>query len=68
MENLEKEILKTYYAIPLYCGQTQVLTSDKVYYPIHNSHVFMEFGGIEYLKYNYTDSEWAIYLNSKRHK
>ena len=61
---LEKEILTAYYTIPVGNSNTARMISYKVDYITYDYNVFMEFGGVRYLKYNYTESEWHDYVNS----
>lgn len=55
---LEKEILLTYYTLPLYNTYGASLLSYKVDYITYDYNTFMAYGGIRYLKYNYNNDEW----------
>lgn len=59
---LEKEILTVYYTVPLQNHYSASLLSYKVEYITREYNTFMAYGGIKYLKYNYSDQEWAKYV------
>lgn len=61
---LEKEILTQYYSIPLTCRYSAELISYKADYISRDYNTFMSYGGIRYLKYNYTDGEWRKLVKS----
>ncbi len=62
---LEELFLKTYYRIPL-CGTTSCsLLSYQLSYFTENYNIMYGFGGLELVKYNYTDAEWADYVASQ---
>ena len=62
---LEKEILKTYYTIPISYECSGHLISEKINYVTSDYNVFMNFGGIEYITYNYNNIQWDLYTKSK---
>ena len=55
---LEKEILSVYYTVPLYNYYSAALLYNKVDYITDEYNTFMGYGGLKYLKYNYTDKQW----------
>ena len=55
---LEKEVLKVYYSVPLYNDFSASLISYKVDYVTYEYNTFLGYGGIRYMKYNYSDAEW----------
>ncbi len=65
---LEQEILLAYYSVPLYNNFTAQLNSYKIDYVTPDYNTFMGYGGIRYLKYNYTDAEWAAVKDSFNYK
>lgn len=56
---LEEEVLKVYYTVPLYNNYAASLLSYKVDYISYEYNTFMAYGGLKYMKYNYSDAEWA---------
>ena len=60
---LEKEVLSTYYTIPIQNQYSASLISYKVDYITYEYNTFMEFGGIRYLTYNFDDEEWELEVN-----
>ncbi len=59
---LEKEVLKVYYSVPLYNDFSASLISYKVDYITYEYNTFLSYGGIRYMKYNYTDAEWEAHV------
>ena len=59
---MEEEFLKFYYRIPL-CGTTICsLLGYKADYYTWDYNIMYGFGGLELMTYNYSDSEWAVYV------
>ncbi len=56
---LEKEVLTQYYSVPIANKFGASLLSYKVEYITWEYNTFMSYGGIKYMKYNFTDAEWA---------
>ncbi len=56
---LEKQILLTYYSVPVYYTFSASLISFKVDYITYEYNTFMGYGGMKYMKYNFNDAEWA---------
>ena len=64
LAKIEERILLTYDYIPMLQNATMALLSKQVYYVVEEYNPILGRGGIKYLKYNYSDSEWAEYLTS----
>ena len=56
---LEKEVLAMYYTVPIANEFSASLLSFKVDYITYEYNTFMAYGGMKYMKYNFTDAEWA---------
>lgn len=56
---LEEQILKVYYAVPLYNNYSAALRSYKINYMSYEYNTFMAYGGLKYMTYNYSDAEWT---------
>lgn len=65
LAKLEGVLLTTYDYIPLLQNASMSLLSQKLYYVVEEYNPVMGRGGITYLKYNYTDEEWADYVTSQ---
>ena len=48
-----------YYTVPVANEFSASLLSYKVDYITYEYNTFMSYGGIKYMKYNFTDAEWA---------
>ena len=59
---IEGEILKTYNYIPMLQNAGMSLLSKQVFYVVEEYNPIMGRGGIQYMKYNYNDTEWAAYV------
>ena len=62
---IEGEILSTYNYIPMLEDAGMYLLSQQVYYVIEDYNPVMGRGGIQYMRYNYNDEEWAAYVESQ---
>lgn len=62
---LEKEILSVYYTVPIQNHYSSALLSYKVEYITYEYNTFMAYGGIKYMKYNYSDAEWTKFVNQQ---
>ena len=62
---LEKEILLTYYCVPIRNNFSASLLSYKMEYITYEYNTFMGYGGIKYAYFNYDDAEWADYVASQ---
>ena len=62
---LEQLYLEKYYRIPL-CGTTicEILSYKNSYYT-EEYNIMYGFGGLELMKYNYTDEEWTEFISSQ---
>ena len=56
---LEKEVLAMYYTVPIANEFSASLLSYKVDYITYEYNTFMAYGGMKYMKYNFTDAQWA---------
>ena len=63
---LEKEVLAMYYTVPLYNNFSASLLSYKIDYVTYEYNTFMGYGGMKYMKYNYTDGEWAKLVDDQK--
>ena len=59
---MEKEFLAKYYRIPLATSCASFLQSYQLSYYTDVYNVMYDFGGFELLHYNYSDAEWAAYV------
>ncbi len=55
---LEAQVLQMYYTVPMLNSFSASLLSYKVDYITYEYNTFMGYGGLKYMKYNYTDEEW----------
>ena len=62
---IERMILETYDYLPMIQDAGMSLLSKQVYYVVEEYNAIMGRGGIAYLKYNYSDEEWAAYVASQ---
>ena len=62
LAQMEAEVLKQYYSVPYSNSFSATLHSFKIDYVTYTYNTFCGYGGIEYLKYNYSDQEWADYV------
>lgn len=59
---LEENFLKKYYRIPLAGTTVCTMLSYKCSYYTEDYNIMYGFGGLELMKYNYSDQEWADYI------
>ena len=59
---MEREFLAKYYRIPLAASCASFLQSYQLSYYTDNYNIMYGFGGMELVRYNYTDAEWADYV------
>lgn len=64
LAQMEAEVLKQYYSVPYANSFSATLHSYKIDYVTYTYNTFMSYGGIKYMKYNYSDSEWAEYVKN----
>lgn len=62
---IEEQMLLSYNAVPLLQDAGASLLSQQVYYVVEDYNPMMGRGGIAYMKYNYSDAEWADYVASQ---
>ncbi len=63
LAQMEAEVLKQYYTVPYANSFSATLHSFKVDYVTYTYNTFCGYGGIENLKYNYTDEQWKAYVS-----
>lgn len=59
---IETQILGTYNYLPMLQDGSMALLSQQVYYVVEEYNQILGRGGIQYLRYNYDDAEWAAYV------
>ena len=59
---MEEAYLKKYYRIPLASSTLCTMLSYKTSYFTEDYNIMYGFGGLELLRYNYSDQEWAAFL------
>lgn len=62
LARLEYNILNGFRTLPLYVGTDVLLYSKKVNFPTTNANIYAGYGGVRFVTYNYSDSEWTDYL------
>lgn len=65
LSELEKNFLKFYYCIPIYCDATISLDSKRLKYITDEYNSLYGFGGLRFLTYTYSDQEWSDYVKSQ---
>lgn len=65
LAGIEGAILQTYDYIPMLQNAGMSLLSQQVYYVVEEYNAILGRGGIEYLKYNYTEDEWQDYIKEQ---
>jgi len=58
LAQMEAEVLKQAYSIPFQNSYAASMLSFKVDYVTYEYNTFMGYGGIQYMKYNYSDKQW----------
>lgn len=59
---IEGEILKTYNYLPMLQDSSMSLLTQKAFYVVEEWNPVLNYGGVQYMKYNYSDAEWAAYV------
>lgn len=62
---IEEQMLIAYNCVPILQDAGASLLSQQVYYVVEEYNPMMGRGGIQYIKYNYSDAEWADYVSSQ---
>ncbi|MGN0989632.1 MAG: hypothetical protein ACI4N6_04920, partial [Eubacteriales bacterium] len=62
LAKIETTVLQTYDYIPMLQNAGMSLLSQQVYYIVEEYNPIMGRGGIQYMKYNYNDADWAAYV------
>jgi ABC-type transport system substrate-binding protein len=65
LAKIESTVLMTYDYIPMLQDAGMSLLSKQVYYVVDEYNPIMGRGGIQYMKYNYNDQEWASFVESQ---
>jgi len=65
LAGFEKAILGTYDYIPMINEGYKQLLTQQAYYVVEDYNPVMSRGGIQYLKYNYNDDDWAAYVKEQ---
>ncbi len=65
MAAVEKALLMSFNYIPFMLDGSLALLSQQVYYVIDDYNPVMGRGSMEYIKYNYSDAEWAEYVDEQ---
>ena len=59
---IERHMLTSYNCVPILQDGGGSLLSQQMYYVVEEYNPILERGGIQYLKYNYDDAEWAAFV------
>jgi hypothetical protein len=59
---IEGKVLESYNYLPMLLDGSMALLSQQVYYVVEEYNPVLGRGGIQYMKYNYDDAEWAAYV------
>lgn len=62
---IEGQMLMAYNCVPIMQDASAALFTQKAYYIVEEYNPMMSRGGISYMKYNYSDTEWADYVASQ---
>lgn len=65
LAEIERFMLTAYNCVPIMQNGSGSLLSQQVYYVVEEYNPMMYRGGIQYMKYNYNDAEWAEYVASQ---
>ena len=65
LAEIEKFMLTAYNCVPIMQNGSGFLLSQQVFYVVEDYNPMMSRGGIQYLKYNYSDADWAEYVSSQ---
>ncbi len=61
----EKTVMTAYVSLPMLLDGSMSLLSQQLYYVVEEYNPIMGRGGIQYMKYNYEDTEWAKYVSDQ---
>ena len=64
MAGVERGLLAYYTTTPIYYRNVASLTSQKINYAADSYVQIVGFGGMDYITYNYDDTEWADYISN----
>ena len=65
LAGIETTVLGTYDYLPMLQDASAALLTQQAYYVIDEYNPVMSRGGIQYLKYNYNDADWAAYVKGQ---
>lgn len=65
LAEIEKVMLTSYNCVPIMQDGSGFLLSHQVWYIVEDYNPMMARGGIQYMKYNYDDAEWAKYVSDQ---
>ena len=65
LATMEEEYLKFAYRIPLATTTACEMVSYQLDYYTEDYNIMYGFGGLELMRYNYSDAEWADYVASQ---
>ncbi|WIV11701.1 ABC transporter substrate-binding protein [Proteiniborus sp. MB09-C3] len=68
LAGMEYGILETYVTTPIYYRTATSLYSQKIEYPTYDFVQIIQFGGVRYMTYNYTDAEWEKYCSDNNNQ
>lgn len=64
LSKLEEVVLGKYFSVMTTSQFTATVTSAKFSYITDDFNLFMDYGGIRYMKPNYDDAEWRAYVSA----
>lgn len=62
LAGIEGKVLETYDYLPMLQNAGMSLLSQQVFFVVEDYNPILARGGIQYMKYNYNDAEWADYV------
>ncbi len=62
---IEEQMLTAYNCVPILQNGSGALLSKQVYYIVEDYNPMMGRGGIQYMKYNFSDTEWETYVQEQ---
>lgn len=65
---LEAQVLQSYYTVPMLNSFSASMLSYKVDYITYEYNTFMDYGGLRYMTYNFTDAEWAAEVKAQNNE
>lgn len=65
LSQLEYNLLNGFRTIPICVGTDLTLRSKKVNYATDNANIFVAYGGVRLMTYNYSDAQWAEFCKTQ---